>query len=656
MTTALPKPNELRTSFFAFHGPWAPGVRLFRRLRFAQKAALVSAGFLVPLALLLQAYLQNVQATIGTSRQERAGVEILRRVEPWLIEVQKQRRLVLSGMSRDPDLAAIDALQQPVEELAASRPAGVDATEGLVSVHRARDELQAAAATRHGIELAAPLQAYVEAARALRTTICDQSQLSLDPEQSTYYLMVAAILADSDVVESISRSRALSNVVQAHGAAPMDLHQLHDVWHDEEPAVAILADALGKAAKATPALDKLPLPAVVTSSQAFHQASARSWFGERFSADVEALNGPGQVAVDALRAFAKAGVDALDALIQERISNAERQRDVTLAVVGASLTTVFYLFYSFFLVMRGGLAEVGRHLRAMTEGDLTGNPRPWGKDEAASLMHTLATMQDALRGIVSEVRSASDGLVHASDEIASASQDLSLRSEQAAANLEESASAMEQISATVHQSAATTQAVSSLAGDNARVAETGGRTITDVITTMREVQESSARISDIIGVIDGIAFQTNILALNAAVEAARAGEQGRGFAVVASEVRALARRSASAAREIKTLITDSAERVEAGSAVVGSAGAQMGDLVSRAERMRAMMAEILVSSQQQTAGVRQVGDSIQTLDRQTQQNAALVEQTAAAASSLHDQANALAGRVARFRLPQPARL
>jgi methyl-accepting chemotaxis protein len=244
--------------------------------------------------------------------------------------------------------------------------------------------------------------------------------------------------------------------------------------------------------------------------------------------------------------------------------------------------------------------------------------------------------------------------VHASDEIASASTDLSRRSEQAAANLEESASAIEQISTTALQAAQATRAVSDLAGQNAGVAEAGGRTIAQVIDSMSEVQSSSKRISEIIGVIDGIAFQTNILALNAAVEAARAGEAGRGFAVVASEVRALAQRSAGAAHEIKALITDSVERVDAGSRVVGTAGANMSDLVAKAERMKTLMAEIFTSTTEQSAGVQQVGGAIQVLDQQTQQNAALVEQTAAAAISLHDQATALAGRVARFRLPAGA--
>jgi methyl-accepting chemotaxis protein len=229
--------------------------------------------------------------------------------------------------------------------------------------------------------------------------------------------------------------------------------------------------------------------------------------------------------------------------------------------------------------------------------------------------------------------------------------DLSQRSEQAAANLEESASTMEQISTKVQHTAETTRTASNLAEENSTVAGDSGKTIGKVIETMRQVHESSSKIAEIIGVIDGIAFQTNILALNAAVEAARAGEQGKGFAVVASEVRSLAHKSAGAAKEIKTLINDSVERVQAGTRVVNEAGGQMTALVSKAQRMNSLMSEVLASTNEQSSGVRVVGSSLQALDQQTQQNAALVEQTAAAAKSLHDQANALAERVSRFRLP-----
>jgi methyl-accepting chemotaxis protein len=638
--------------FFAFHGLWSPGVRLFRAISFPVKAMLVSVGFLVPLAMLLLAYLDNVQSSLEVARQERAGLQMLVQIEPWLVAAQRQRRLVMSGDSIRPDMADIDSAQAPAQALLEARPEHVDVTASLAAVAVTKAALVSAVAAAHGSTPAQPLQAYVEAMRKLRSDVLDASQLSLDPEQTTYYLMMAATSQGSDAIEGISRSRGLAATAAANGGHAADLFALHDAWHDGVRSLDGVADSLARAEAASPGLGKeLPLAQAVAASKAFFEASARAWFGETLVADVHALDTPGQAAVDALRALSQQGMSKLDGLLVERIAQAVRMRNITLATTVGSLAMVLYLFRCFYAVMRGGLAEVERHMLAMTDGDLTTSPRPWGSDEAAALMVTLARMQHSLRGIVSEVRQASEGLVHASDEIASASTDLSQRSEQAAASLQASSSAMEQISTTVLQAAEATRTAAQLAAENADVADQGGRTIEQVVASMNEVQSSSARISDIIGVIDGIAFQTNILALNAAVEAARAGEQGRGFAVVASEVRALAQRSASAAREVKTLITNSVERVEAGTQVVGAAGGQMREMVANAERMKALMARIFDSAAQQSAGVRQVDGSIQTLDEQTQQNAALVEETAAAAVSLHDQAVALAGRVARFRLP-----
>jgi methyl-accepting chemotaxis protein len=287
----------------------------------------------------------------------------------------------------------------------------------------------------------------------------------------------------------------------------------------------------------------------------------------------------------------------------------------------------------------------------MRDGNLTTQPRAWGADEAAGLMHTLTQMQASLRTIVGQVRVASDSIVVASNEITSGAHDLSSRTEQSAANLEETASAMEQIAATVRSNEETLAEATKLATNNAQVAEKGGQIIGQVVTTMQGINSASTRIGDIIGTIDGIAFQTNILALNAAVEAARAGEQGRGFAVVASEVRALAQRSAAAAREIKTLITGSIEQVEGGVRVVQQAGTAMTDMVSGARRVRELLAEVAVGAREQTQGVAQTARAVQDLDNATQQNAALVEQTAAAAGSLNQQAHDLATEVSRFKLP-----
>ena len=331
---------------------------------------------------------------------------------------------------------------------------------------------------------------------------------------------------------------------------------------------------------------------------------------------------------------------------------AQRQVAWMAAIVAAALLLAGYLFISFYRVMDGGLNETRRHLRAMTEGDLTTSPSPWGRDEAAQLMMELRAMQESLRQMVMRVRRSSDEIVHSSSEVATGAMDLSARTEQAAANLEESAASMEQISATVKNGADHANEASQVAHGNEAVATEGGLVMREVVQTMESIRQSSAKINEIIGTIDGIAFQTNILALNAAVEAARAGEQGRGFAVVASEVRTLAQRAATAAREIKTLIGQSVEQVQAGTAVVNQAGAKMDTIVEASRRVSGLLGEIADGSREQSEGVAQIGQAVNELDQMTQQNAALVEQTAAAAAAMKDQACALAHEVDRFRLPQ----
>jgi methyl-accepting chemotaxis protein len=305
------------------------------------------------------------------------------------------------------------------------------------------------------------------------------------------------------------------------------------------------------------------------------------------------------------------------------------------------------------LPIRGAAAA----LRRVADGDLSAEVPVFGRGEISKLLRALSDMTGNMRAVLGDVSASAHHVADTSAQIAQGNLDLSQRTEEQASTLEETSSSLEQLTATVAQNAEHARKAADLAIGASAVARRGGEVVGDVVSTMTDISTASRKIADIIGVIDGIAFQTNILALNAAVEAARAGEQGRGFAVVAAEVRSLAQRSAAASREIKALIGDSTEKVEAGTKLVDAAGRTMGEIVASVERVTELVGEIAAASQEQSSGIGQVNAAVTQMDRVVQQNASLVEEAAAATESMKEQAVALLRLVARFQLgqaPQPA--
>ena len=364
--------------------------------------------------------------------------------------------------------------------------------------------------------------------------------------------------------------------------------------------------------------------------------------------------GKGKAGMDAMRALLADVGKTESMLLTQRAAEAAALKSRTTAVLlGGGAVAVLLAAVLAILLTRNITVPLGEAValaQRVAQGDLGSRIVVRSRDETGELMAALRDMNASLVRIVGEVRGGTETIATASGQIAAGNMDLSSRTEQQASSLEETASSMEELTAAVKQNADNALAARSLAASASAVAVRGGAVVAEVVQTMGSINDSSRKIADIIGVIDGIAFQTNILALNAAVEAARAGEQGRGFAVVATEVRNLAQRSSQAAREIKGLIDDSVDKVGAGSKLVDQAGATMQDVVGSVQRLSAIIGDITDASEEQRVGIEQVNEAISQMDQVTQQNAALVEQAAAAANAMQDQAAQLSQAVQVFRL------
>lgn len=653
---AIASPTDnAEAGFFSFHGPWAPGVRLFRRLRFQSKAALIALSFIIPIALLLTQYLSRANAEISALDNELAGAVVIEHLAPIQHALTDMRNASRAAGAGYTDAAGIfargsKALPAAVDELITHLKDNGD----LLAVGTEAQALRTAAQGLGDKPDSKAVEGVLAQVRSVTSLVASRSGLLLDTDLVDLHLVLAYTEDLPRLAEGLGQLRGWGSAALAGNRADQAAVNRSIGWAARaEAQLGVMREKLAVVQKADPKrAGRLDLAWLDGAERYIKKAQAQFQGGE--AAEVGAWFTEGTSLVDAAYKAQEKAMPLLADSLALRADGARSQRlsEVTLCAVFLALS--FYLFHSFFLVMQGGLREVRRHLRAMSSGDLTQSPQPWGKDELARLMESLSEMQASLRSMVSRVRSSSDEIVHSSTEIAEGAMDLSARTEQTAASLEESAAAMEQIAATVKHTAEYAQEATGIANENAAVAARGGEVIGQMVRTMEDIHASSSKIGDIIGVIDGIAFQTNILALNAAVEAARAGETGRGFAVVASEVRALAQRSAGAAREIKSLISASVEQVAGGTRIVREAGNTMQDIVSGAARVNGLLVEIATGAREQSLGVGQVGQTVQELDRGTQQNAALVEQTAAASAALKALATSLAEEVSNFQLPAGA--
>jgi methyl-accepting chemotaxis protein len=651
--------SALDTSAYYRNPFWAPAVRLMGNLRFASKALLICLMFLVPLAWVSWAFYSTQSDAIAFSEKELLGVQYTREIFPVIALAQNLRRDATAAAvtgTPPPTTAEVrsklQAAQGKLAEVHKRLGADLDVAKHYAAVQAAFGEAEK---TTGLDEVFKAHTAHVESLVSLLQTVTDHSNLTLDPDIDSYYLMDATLFRIPDIVEDSGKLRGLGRAVMKAGdATPAQQRLLSDTIPIAEFQLRNMNDGLAKAIAYNPSLSKKIDSKQVLDDTAAFFALARSSVvnGKDYAPETQAKYlEMANKAVDAQFALAQRLMTELDGVIGERVKTMRTRMMVNTVVLIAGLFLAAYLFFGFYLVSGGGLALISRHLGEVAEGDLRNVPnQPLGTDEPAKVLLDLRVAYDALYMLIRKVRHSARALHAASGEISAASIELSARTEAAAANLEEQAAAMEEIGSTVGATADRAQMATSFATENAHVAEKGGKVFDEVVLTMREIHTSSSKINDIIGVIDGIAFQTNILALNAAVEAARAGESGRGFAVVASEVRSLAGRSADAAREIKSLIAASVEKVESGTRVVEEAGATMKEVVTNASQINQFLSEISVACREQATGVEEVGRAIQELDKGTQQNSALVEETASAAAALTSQADMLQDEIANFRV------
>ncbi|MCH8622469.1 methyl-accepting chemotaxis protein [Undibacterium sp. TS12] len=638
--------------------PWflRPGVNLFRNLLFRTKSILISVTFLIPICVLGYSFVQSKQEGITITQKELEGLDYTRQLLPAVKLGRQYRRFTMQEQSEG---TAPPEFKEVKAKLEAQFAVLQEGDKKWGARFRTTDDLQAALAA---YKAAAPASEGLFKVFATHTKfnslmgkmiseVADGSGLTLDPDIDTYYLMDASVNTMPALLEATAKMRVLAASVSRSGkdveVAAQELSQEEGLIDYLEGIVqADLAKVIGEHPELK---DKLNIDEALKDIKKLRDVASDDVGkgGPEAAKKIEAL---GAKVVNSLEAVQSTAVGQLDQLLQQRIARLKTELYAGLGVVAFFILVAFYMFVCFYRAMNSGLYHVGAHMRSMAGGDLSIRLTPKGADETTDLMRTMMDMQAAIGTIVGLMRNSAGQIEASSTEVSQGAADMEERTGVTLQRLQMTASSMVEISSTVQSTADNAKEATRLAKENASLATKGGAVIKEMMTTMEDIRHSSHRIGDIISVIDGIAFQTNILALNAAVEAARAGEAGRGFAVVASEVRSLAHRSAEAAKEIKQLIGESVDKVEAGNTTVQHAGATMEQIVQSAEGISHLLGDISAGSHEQSLGVKEVERAVQELDGMTQENAALIEQTTANAETLRDLAVELVEEVQRFTL------
>jgi len=602
-------------------------------------------------------------ARLRSVEQQQAGMGPAADVLRFVQLAQQHRGLTASVLGGDVAKGAARADKQKAVDEALKQVVASTKPYGAKRLGERRDALQIGWQTLASDVAAGKLDAgrsfarhtaLVAEALTLLDDLADVSTLSLNPDPGIHFLNVAVLDELPELSELMGQARARGAALLAGGAVDADERQPLTALLDQvRKRTRLVQIAFEKAGEAAPH-DEALASAIADATRA---AGAASQLAE---SEVVSSGAVPMASGDYFKAMT-GHIDAQFALgglaferLQASLAAEARHARTTLVLLAAGLAAgALAGLWIVVLVTRTTSRSVKDALdatEALACGDLSFDVRVRTQDEIGRLAGALGASMRQLSGVVSSIKTSSDSIATGSDQIAAGNADLSQRTEEQAANLQRTAASMHQIAETVRTNADNARAAADLAGSASTVASRGGEVMAQVVATMDDIASRSRRIGDIIGVIDGIAFQTNILALNAAVEAARAGEQGRGFAVVAGEVRSLAQRSAEAAREIKALIGASVEKVEEGTRLVGDAGHTMTDIVAQVRRVSDLIADIGHATVEQTAGIGQVSDAVAELDQVTQQNAALVEESAAAADSLRQQADRLVEAVSSFRV------